>query len=150
MFQLLDIGVDPPKLSGNRNALRALRDALLAPDAVVRLTQGRDRSVVAHKVGLAELPVVLLLLAPGLHTLVDGVVVVHEYSRNINPVRAGHAVLAVVAFDSRIVGHDVGNVSVQEGQLFFSQWLEVHVGPEVVLEVLHIDHAAQHAENPWV
>ena len=53
MFEFLDISVDPPELPGDRNALRALGDALLAADAVVSLTECRDGPVVTNEVSLA-------------------------------------------------------------------------------------------------
>ena len=52
-FELLDIGFDAAELTRDRDALRAVFDALLAADAVAGLTDGRDGAVVAHEIGPA-------------------------------------------------------------------------------------------------
>ena len=63
LFQLLYVAVYAGELVRDRNALRTLRDALLAVDAVVGLAQGRDSPVVADQVCLAKLHVIFLILA---------------------------------------------------------------------------------------
>ena len=115
-------------------------NALFAADAVAGLAYGRDGAVVTNKVGSAEFAVILLLCALGDLTFVDALVVMFEYSRNVNPVRARHAVLAVVAVDGREAGHDARYFGAEKLLLFVRQVLEVIESAKIVLKMLLIDH----------
>ena len=79
-------------------------------------------------------------------TLLDTFVVVHEDGRNVDAVGAGHAVLAVVAGDG-VVTHDFVGDAVEELLLLVGQLLQRGVGAQVLLEVFHIGHAAQHRQH---
>ena len=82
--------------------------------AMIGLAKGRYGPVVADQVCAAQLAVVLLFDALRHVALVDALVVMLEYSRNVDPVGTWHAVLAVVAVDGRIIGHDAGKLCSQE------------------------------------
>ena len=87
-LELLDVGLYAAELTRNRDALRTVFDALLASDAVAGLTDGRDGAVVAHEIDPAQFAVVLLLGALGDLPFVDALIVMFEYTRNVNSVRA--------------------------------------------------------------
>ena len=125
-------------------------NALFAADAVAGLANGRNGSVVTDKVGSAEFAVILLLCALCDLTFIDALVVMLEYSRNVNPVRARHAVLAVVAVDGRETGHDAGDLRAEELLLLVGQVLEVLESAQVVLKVLLIDHPAEDCQDSRV
>ncbi len=73
-----------------------------------------------------------------------------EYTRNVNSVRARHAILAVVAVDGRETGHDAGDLRAEELLLFIGQVLEVLESAQVVLKMLLIDHPAENRQDSRV
>ena len=86
--------VDALHLVGYLDALRAMRFALMATDAMVRLTQTGHAPVVAYKKGTARLAVVFVLGRRRHVAFVDALVVVGEDAGDVDAVGAGHAILA--------------------------------------------------------
>ena len=113
---------------------------------MVGLADRRDGLVVGQQVLAARLGVILLLLADHIGAGGDVVVVELEDTRDVDAVRAGHAVLAARAGHQRVLDHLVGNVN-QELFAFVIQRLEVQEGLQVVLQVLHVGHARQGAHH---
>ena len=72
--------------------------------------------------------------------------VVGEHTRDVDAVGARHAILAVVAGDG-VVTHDFVGDAVEELLLLVGQLLQRAVGAQVLLEVFHIGHAAQHRQH---
>ena len=103
--EVLYITVDSLKFGRYPDALGAMRHALAAPDAVISLAESRDCPVVTEQILSFQFPVVFLFSALRDLALVDTVVIVLEYLRNVNSIRAWHAVFAYVAINSGIFFH---------------------------------------------
>jgi len=148
-LQSLDVGIDAVQLVRNLDALRAMLHALAAAYTVVSLAQGRDGLVVGSKVSLAELAEILLLLALGNRTLIHALVVMRENARNIYTVRTRHTVIAMGTIHRRILSHKRSHL-LHERQLLFVHRLEIHERLEIVLQMLHVGHSAEHCQYPRV
>lgn len=98
------------KLFRNLYALRTVGHALVAADAVVSLAHFRYGAVVADKVGASCTAVFLVLPVVRHITLVEAFVVVMEYRGDVNAVRTGHAVVALVARNAVQARYGVGNI----------------------------------------
>ena len=72
------------------------------------LPVGWDGPVVAYQECPAQLVIVFLLLRLGKITVVDAIIVIFEYSRNIQPVWARHAILAIVAVYEWVISYGIG------------------------------------------
>ena len=120
--------------------------ALSAPDAVVGLAQFGHTAVVSHQEGTACLAVVLVLAAFGHIALVHTLVVVQQDGRNVYAIGAGHAILAIVARNSWILLYELCCIEEELG-LVVRQWHKRRERTYVVLQVLHVGHAAQHREH---
>ena len=70
-----------------------------------------------------------------------------EDRRDVQSVGAGHAVLAVGAGDGGVAEHHLCRI-LQQGELLPGELLEGGIGADVVLQMLHVGHAAQHGEHP--
>ncbi len=147
-FECFDIVVDTFHLPGNLDALGAMLHTLAAPDAVVGLTQLGHAAVIANEEGLAGAGVIRVVAVAGEITLGDTLVVVGEHTGDIDAIGARHAVLAVVARDGVVAHNLVGN-AIEEVLLLVGEFLKRAVGAQILLEVLHIGHAAQHSEHAW-
>ena len=94
-------------LLGNVDALRAVYVALPATDAVVGLPETRHAAVVPHQERPTRLTVTLALRRGDDVALVHTLVVMQQHRRNVNAVGTRHAILAVVAWDSGILQHEL-------------------------------------------
>ena len=112
---------------------------------MIRLAEFRYTAVVPDQISPASFAVVFILSALRDIPLVHTFIIMKQNSRNIDTVRTRHTVFAVVTWDGRILHHQVGGVE-QETVFLFRQRLQRTVGAEVVLQVLHVSHAAQHGE----
>ena len=128
------------------DALWAMGVALLAPDAIAGLTQLGHAPVITYQVGPASLTVVLVARAIGHVALVHALIVVQQDRGDIDAIRAGHAILAIVARDGRVGHHQLGRL-LEKRQLVVAQRHEGRIGPDVILQVLHIGHAAQDGQH---
>ena len=72
--------------------------------------------------------------------------VVQQDRGNVDAIRAGHAILAIVARDGRVGHHQLGRL-LEKRQLVVAQRHEGRIGPDVILQVLHIGHAAQDGQH---
>ena len=120
--------------------------ALPAADTVVGLTEFGYAAVIAYKECAAGLTVVAVGAADGEVALIDALVVVQEHSGYVDAVGAGHAVLAVVAGDGRVFVHLAGSL-LEEGLVIIGQGHERGVGADIVLQVLHVGHAAENRQD---
>ena len=66
-----------------------------------------------------------------------------QNGRNVQTIRAGHTILAVVA-GNRVELHHPCSRLLQELEILLRQRLQWSVGAQVVLQMLHTGHAAQH------
>ena len=128
------------------DALWAMGVALLAPDAMAGLTQLGHAPVITDQVGTPGLAVVLVARALGDVALVHALIVVQQDRGNVDAIRAGHAILAIVARDGRVGHHQLGRL-LEKRQLVVAQRHEGRIGPDVILQVLHIGHAAQDGQH---
>ena len=101
--------------------LRAVRLTLLAPYTPRCLSHLRHRSVVADKESAPSLGIARILTIPWHIIIVDTLIVVEKNSWNINTIRAGHAILAVVARHGWVLLHNVSCL-LQEYQFLFRKW----------------------------
>ena len=83
LFQVLDESVDALHLSGDVNSLRTLRGADIAIDAVVGLSQLRNRTVVSNKECATRFAIVWILRCQWHAPLVYALVEVQQYSGNV-------------------------------------------------------------------
>ena len=118
---------------------------MVATSTMIRLAEFRYTAVVPDQISPASFAVVFILSALRDIPLVHTFIIMKQNSRNIDTVRTRHTVFAVVTWDGRILHHQVGGVE-QETVFLFRQRLQRTVGAEVVLQVLHVSHAAQHGE----
>lgn len=109
LTEFFDVSVYAVEFMWNVDALRAVACALSAADAAVCLSQLRDGPVVAYQIGPACLAVIFRFRPVGNFTLVDALVVVQQYCRNVDSVWAWHAVFAVIAWDGRVLEHKFGS-----------------------------------------
>ena len=123
-----------------------MRIALLTPDAVGCLAQLRHAAVVAYQEGAACLGVVGVELALRHVAFVHAFVVVEQYPRNVDAIGARHAVLAVVAWDGGVFEHQLGGIE-QELLFLLGERNQRRIGADVVLQMLHVGHAAQYGEH---
>lgn len=131
------------QLLGDIDALRAVRTALVAADAVVRLTQLRHATVIADKEGSTCGGEMGILLALRQVALVQAFVVVKQDRRNIQPVGAGHTIFAIVAGDSVELHHLCGRL-LQECEVLLRERFQRGEIAQIVLQVPHAGHATQH------
>ena len=110
---------------------------------MARLTQFRDTAVISHEKGPACFPVILLLHAFRDVSLIQTFIVMEQNGRNVQTIRAGHTILAVVA-GNRVELHHPCSRLLQELEIVLRQRLQGSVGAQVVLQMLHTGHAAQH------
>ena len=110
LAQLLLKAVNALHLLRNLNMLRAAAHALIATDAVVRLSLSSH----AHKIGCdvfsAQFLVIVGVAVVFDQSIVEAIVEMLKHARDINAVGAGHAVLAVGAGDCREAGKLMANL----------------------------------------
>ena len=97
--------------------------ALIASDAMAGLAEFRNAPVVTHQERAACFPVIGVLLAGSNVPFVQAFVVMQKDGWNVDTVRAGHAILAIVARDGIELHHQSG-CFLEEGELFIRQGLE--------------------------
>ena len=141
LLQIVHIVRDAVQFVWDVDALRAVRAALITSDAMVGLSQLRHAAVVAYEVSTTGTLVVFVLRVGDDVSLVEALIVVQQQCRDINSIRAGHTVFAVVAGDS-VNLHHLGGGLLQEVELIVGQRFQGRVGREVVLQVLHACHTA--------
>ena len=101
LLQLIYEAVDALHLLGDVDALRAVGDAMITAYAMVRLTDGWHGAVVTHKERTAvALELIGRTVCSRHSALRDTLVIMREDTRYVQPVRAGHAVVAGGARDS--------------------------------------------------
>ena len=66
--------------------------------------------------------------------------------RNINPIGTRHAILAIVAGNRRILHHQVGRI-IQKLRLLLRQRGKRRIRADIILQMLHISHTAQHSKH---
>ena len=113
--------------------LRAVADALAALDAMTGLPKLGHTAVVADEEGAAGFLVVLCLLALGHVAFVHTFIIMYKDGRNVQPVWARHAIVAVVAVNRRIALDEVCRLAFEPVLFFFGQRFERCVGAQVVL-----------------
>lgn len=142
LLEAFHILVDALEFGGDVDALGAVGRALAAADAVACLAQFRDTPVVANQEGATGLPVIGIAAALRQIVVVDALVVVHQDRRDVDAVGTRHAVLAVVAGDG-VHGYHLLRHFLQEPQLVSRQRLKRSETSQIVLQMLHLGHAAQ-------
>ena len=106
----------------------------------------RHTAVVADEERSAHFLVVALVLRLGEVSFLDALVVVREDAGNVQAEGAGHAILARGAGDVFQVIDFLGDVF-EEVKLFICKRFHRTVGGEVVVEVVHVGHAAEGGEH---
>ena len=134
------------KLRRDVDALRAMLHTLAATGAVVGLPQLRHRTIVAYQIGAPHLFISLVLAALWHIALVDALVIMQQYSRNVDSVGARHAILAVVARNRRVFQHQLRRLF-QIVIILLSQRDKRRICKDIVLKMLHISHTAQYGEH---
>ena len=140
-LQILNQHIHFMHLSRYIDGLGAMGRALAATDAVAGLAQTRHTTVVTYQESTALLLVVRVLLVIGQKAFLDALVVVREDSGDVDTVWAGHAVVALVAWDGLEV-EDIVSDSHQQVVLFLCDGFQGGIGAYVLLEMLHIGHTA--------
>lgn len=92
---------------GNINRLRAMRRTLVAPGTMVGLPQFGYTSVISYEKSTACFPIILILAAFRHISFIDTFIVMYQDGRNVNSIRARHAVLAVVARYGGVLHHQI-------------------------------------------
>ena len=110
LLQLLHKMVYAMQFVGNVYGLRAMRIALAASDAVTGLPQTGDTSVIANQESASCATVILALAVLRYISFIDTFIVMEQYGRDVNAIRAGHAILAIVAGDGRVLGYQISRV----------------------------------------
>ena len=100
------------KFLGDVDALWAVFYAVTTPDAMIGLSQLGNAVVITHEEGLAGALVVAVFLVAHKVPFFDALVVMHKDGRDIDAVRAGHTILAVVTGDGLESHYLVGNLLV--------------------------------------
>ena len=131
---------------GNINRLRAMRRTLVAPGTMVGLPQFGYTSVISYEKSTACFPIILILAAFRHISFIDTFIVMYQYGRNVNSIRARHAVLAVVARNGRVAQQCLRRLF-EEFAVGVGQLVERREGAQVVLQVLHVGHAAQYGQH---
>ena len=70
----------------------------------------------------------------------------HQNCRNIQPVRTGHTIFAVIARNRRELQHQLG-CFFQELFFFLIQRFQGRISPKVILQMFHISHSTQHTQH---
>ena len=146
LAQLLLKAVNALHLLRNLNMLRASAHALIAADAVVRLSLSSHALKVGCEVSSAQFLIVACVGVVLDKTIVEAIVEMLKHARDINAVGAGHAVLAVGAGDSREAGKLVPDL-LEQRYLSIRKWCKRGKTTEVILQVLHVGHTAQYGED---
>ena len=122
---------------------------LATADAVVGLAQARHGTVETYQVVAAQLIVVVIHLQARQGAVVLTFIIMYEDGGNVDTVRTGHAVLTIVAGNILQTDNALGDVFVEEALLGLGERHQRAVGEEIVLEVFHIGHAAEHGEHTF-
>jgi len=130
---------------GNINRLRAMRRTLVAPGTMVGLPQFGYTSVISYEKSTACFPIILILAAFRHISFIDTFIVMYQDGRNVNSIRARHAVLAVVARYGGVLHHQICRI-IQILSFLFCEWYQWRVSTDVILQMFHISHAAQHCQ----
>ena len=113
---------------------------------MARLTKTRHAAVVAHKESLAFARIFRVLRRRRHIALVHALVVMHENGRYVDAVRTRHAVFAVVARDGWILENKLSHI-LEELQVVVSQVDKRRVSVQILLQMLHVGHAAQDGQH---
>ena len=113
---------------------------------MARLPEFGNRAVVTDEERPAGLPVAGVLPVLGHVAFVHAAVVVGEDRRDVQPVGAGHAVLALGAGHGGVFEHQLRGIFEQR-QFLAGAGFERRIGADIVLKVLHVGHAAQHGQH---
>lgn len=135
------------QLAGNTNLLRTMRFALTTAYAVVSLTVAWHRAVKADEEVATMLAIIWVANGLWQETFVLALVVMNEDTRDVNAVRTRHTVFAVVAGYVLKTEDLVGNIGVQIIHLGIVERLQRTVTQKIVLQVLHVGHAAENGEH---
>ena len=119
-FQLFHITIYPLHLLRNVNSLRAVHTALIATGTMVGLAEFRHTAVVTYQIGTTGFAVLLVLRIIYDISFVQAFVVMQKNSRNIDAIRTGHTIFAIVAGNG-IELHHHGSCLLQEAEIIFGQ-----------------------------
>lgn len=147
LLQFFYVICETMQFIGDRNPLRAFGLALPASNAVVSLPELRHTPVISHEKGLAHFCVAWVFDRLRIVAFQDAVIIMDEDAGNINAIRAGHAVLAVVARDGLHIVDILGNGLFKQGHLGRLQGFQRADCPQVILQVFHVCHATEHAKH---
>ncbi len=125
--------------------LRTVAHTSSAGYTTVGLTQAWNSAVISVEECPALAGIVGIGGVVGLVAVDNAAVVVRENRRYVNAVGAGHAVVAVIAGYGVVASYLVGGTG-EESVFFIADWLERRICGEVVGEMVHVGHAAEHRE----
>ena len=114
---------------------------------MIRLTHAGDGFIVFQKILAADFGVSFLLLAHHIRSGIDIVIIELENGRYVNSIRAWHTILTAGTPHERVILHLLGR-NLQKLFFLIRQRLEIKERGQVVLEVIHICHTAQHTLYP--
>ena len=134
--EFFDICGNAVEFMRNLDTLGAMRFALAAADAVVRLPHGLHGTVIADQICTFQTAELLLLPALGDGPFIHASIVMLEDTRDIDSVWTWHAIFAVRTPHYRVVRHQPGDF-LEQLYLLIRQWLEVTVSLHVLDERIH-------------
>ena len=124
-----------------------MRLTLATLDAVVGLTVAGHHAVERYEVLPTMLSVLRVTHTHRQRALVLAFIIMDEDGGDVDAIGTGHAVLTVVAGDILQTDNAVSHLAVQVVLFLFGQRLQRTVAQQVILQVLHIGHAAKHGEH---
>ena len=113
---------------------------------MIWLTLARHHAVKSDEVLATVFPVLGILSVNGQRAFVLTFIIMNEDGWDINAVRTGHTVFAVVAGNGLHLDQMPGHL-VEEGGFFLADRLQRTVVQEVVFQVFHIGHTAEHRQH---
>ena len=129
--------------------MRTMRFALATAYAVVGLTVAWHRAVKADEEVATMLAIVWVANGLWQETFVLALVIMNEDTRDVNAVRTRHAIFAVVAGYVLKTEDLVGNIGVKIIHLGIVERLQRTIAQKVVLQVLHVGHAAENGKHAF-
>ena len=148
LFQSLHIIGYLLQLLGYADVLRAMNNTLTTTYAMVGLSHFWHRTVEANEENASVALVILVHDVARQGALVLAFVVMHENAGNVDAIWTRHAIFAVVARNGLHAYDFLGHV-VEEILFFLCQRHQRTIRQQVVFQVFHIGHAAQHGEHAF-
>lgn len=143
---MFDKSIDTMNLFRDIDRLRAMRRTLVTPDTVIRLPELGHTAIVPHQKSPPGLPVTLVPAVLRHIPLIDTLIIMQQNSRNIDPVRARHTIFTIVTGNRRILHHQVRRL-VQKPGFLLRQRYQGRISADIILQMLHISHTAQHRKH---